>query len=241
MSVKNKIWFNSISSAADDKVLWNLSDVIFTYAFMFTFSLIFIGILLHFSLDINMGIFAALLQIALSCSTLGMIYYIVTIKYKTSFSDAFGIYFDKIKYFSRQGLWAAAAIILSTYVISTIFSATGAVSKENPYISMTEDKLRAVVFLAVFIAPFIEEIFFRGFMQSALIKTFGAMPGILLTALIFGVSHTQYFDYNSALFAVTAIGLILGITKYYTGSVIPGMFAHLFNNLIASLSILSLK
>ena len=106
---------------------------------------------------------------------------------------------------------------------------------------MTEDKLRAVVFLAVFIAPFIEEIFFRGFMQSALIKTFGAMPGILLTALIFGVSHTQYFDYNSALFAVTAIGLILGITKYYTGSVIPGMFAHLFNNLIASLSILSLK
>ena len=80
MSVKNKIWFNSISSAADDKVLWNLSDVIFTYAFMFTFSLIFIGILLHFSLDINMGIFAALLQIALSCSTLGMIYYIVTIK-----------------------------------------------------------------------------------------------------------------------------------------------------------------
>ncbi|MCK5176638.1 MAG: CPBP family intramembrane metalloprotease, partial [Candidatus Aenigmarchaeota archaeon] len=49
----------------------------------------------------------------------------------------------------------------------------------------------------------------------------------------FGLSHTQYIDYGAAIFSVTGIGLILGITKYKTGSVMPGIFAHFFNNLLA--------
>ncbi|OGI03145.1 MAG: hypothetical protein A2Y25_08290 [Candidatus Melainabacteria bacterium GWF2_37_15] len=84
-----------------------------------------------------------------------------------------------------------------------------------------------------------EEIFFRGFMQPAISKLAGPFFGILITALIFGISHTQYLDYSTAIFSVTAIGLILGITKYKTGSVMPGIFAHFFNNLLAVVFIMS--
>jgi len=240
MSGKNKLGLNILNSRLDEHVPWKISDVIFAYVLVFVVSLIFIGIFLYASLDVNIGLFTALLQIAVSLATLGIVYSVVTIKYQIPFKDAFGIYFHKTPYFFRQGVLAAIAIVLSTTLISFIFSHFGEVAKQGPYSAMPEDKIRAIIFLAIFIAPIIEEIFFRGFMQPALVKTLGAFPGIVITALIFGVSHSQYLDYNAALVAVTTIGLILGITKYYTGSVIPGIFAHLFNNLLAAISLLSI-
>jgi len=240
MSGKNKLGLNILNSRLDEHVPWKISDVIFAYVLVFVVSLIFIGIFLYASLDMNIGLFTALLQIAVSLATLGIVYSVVTIKYQIPFKEAFGIYFHKTPYFFKQGVLAAIAIVLCTTLISFIFSHLGEVSKQNPYTLMPEDKIRAIIFLAIFIAPIIEEIFFRGFMQPALVKTLGAFPGIVITALIFGVSHSQYLDYNAALVAVTTIGLILGITKYYTGSVMPGIFAHLFNNLLAAISLLSI-
>jgi len=240
MSGKNKLGLNILKSRLDEHVPWKISDVIFAYVLVFVVSLIFVGIFLYASLDMNIGLFTALLQIAVSLATLGIVYAVVTIKYQIPFKEAFGIYFHKTPYFFKQGILAAIAIILCTTLISFTFSHFGEVSKQNPYTLMPEDKIKAIIFLAIFIAPIIEEIFFRGFMQPALVKTLGAFPGILITALIFGVSHSQYLDYNAALVAVTTIGLILGITKYYTGSVMPGIFAHLFNNLLAAISLLSI-
>lgn len=241
MGLKNTFGINALGSRLDEHAPWKISDVIYTYFLIFVLTLIFIGILLYASLDINMGFFTALLQLAISFATLGVVYSVVTIKYQVPFKEAFGIYFHKTPYFFKQGVLAASAIFLSTTIISFLFSEFNGAVKQNPYTFMPEDKIRAIIFLAIFIAPIIEEIFFRGFMQPALVKTIGAFPGIVITALIFGISHTQYIGYNAALVAVTTIGLILGVTKYYTNSVIPGMFAHLINNLLAAISLLSIN
>lgn len=240
MREKSKLGLNILNSKLDENVPWKISDVIYTYVLIFVISLIFIGLFLYTSLDINIGLFTALLQLAISFTTLGIIYSIVTIKYQVPFKSAFGIYFHKTPSFFRQGIIAALAIMVCTTLISVIFSHFSGAVKQSPYTFMPEDKIKAIVFLAIFIAPIIEEIFFRGFMQPALIKDLGAFPGIIITALIFGISHTQYLEYNAALVAVTTIGLILGITKYYTGSIMPGIFAHLFNNLLAAISLLSM-
>jgi len=239
MSGKNKLGLNILNSRLDEHVPWKISDVIYAYVLIFVVSLIFVGIFLYVSLDINIGFFTALLQIAISFATLGIVYSIVTIKYQVPFKEAFGIYFHKTPYFFKQGIIAAMAIFFITTLLSLLFSKYGGAVKQNPYSFMSEDKIRAIIFLAIFIAPVIEEIFFRGFMQPALVKTLGAFPGIVITALIFGVSHSQYLDYSVALVAVTTIGLVLGITKYYTGSIVPGIFAHLFNNMLAAISLLS--
>jgi len=240
MNGKNKFGLDTLHSKLDEHLPWNIPDVIYVYALIFVVSLIFIGILLHASLDINIGLFTALLQLGISLVTLGLVYTFVTVKYRIPFKDALGIHFQKIPYFFKQGIVSAGAILLSTTVTSFIFSEFSTAGRSSPYMSMPEDKIKAIIFLAIFIAPIIEEIFFRGFMQPALIKALGVFPGIVITALIFGVSHTQYIGYNPALVAVTIIGLILGITKYYTNSVIPGIFAHLFNNMIAAISLLSI-
>lgn len=241
MNGKNKFSLNTMSSRLDENAPWKISDVIFTYVLIFIITLIFVGILLYFSLDINIGFFTAILQLSISFVTLGIVYYIVTVKYQVPFKEAFGIYFHKTPSFFSQGIMSIAAIIITTTIISLVFSQFSQIEKPSPYTSMTEDRIRAIIFLAIFIAPIIEEIFFRGFMQPALIKTVGVIPGIFITALIFGISHTQYLDYNIALISVTTIGIILGITKYYTGSVMPGIFAHLLNNIIAAITLFSIN
>jgi len=238
MNGKNKFSYNALNPRLDETVPWKISDVIFTYVLIFVLSLIIIGFLLFLNLDINIGLFTALFQIAVSLITFGSVYYIVTLKYQIPFKEAFGIYFHKTPYFFQKGIIAMAGIILFTALINIFFSYFNTnIEKANPYTAMPSDKIKAIIFLAIFIAPIIEEIFFRGFMQPALVKALGALPGIFITALIFGISHTQYLNYDIAMVSITVIGLILGVTKYYTGSVMPGIFAHLFNNIIAAMTL----
>jgi len=237
---KDKKNFYIFQRGIEASMPWKFSDVFFIYVLIIALSIIFIGILLYSSVDINMGLFISLFQLAISFATVGLVYAVVSIKYQMPFKEALGLDFSKTPYYIRQGLFAAVIILLSTTFISYMFSNFGVGGKQNPYVELSEDRLRAVIFLAVFIAPIMEEIFFRGFMQPALVKNLGAGPGILITAIIFGISHTQYQDYYAALTAVITIGLILGITKHTTNSIMPGIFAHLVNNILAVISILAM-
>ena len=50
----------------------------------------------------------------------------------------------------------------------------------------------SVLFIAVIgttLAPICEEIVFRGFLQPLLVRSLGAVPGILLAAAAFGLMH----------------------------------------------------
>ncbi|EKE02321.1 MAG: abortive infection protein [uncultured bacterium] len=217
---------------------WKISDVLFTYVFIFALSIFAVGILLISNIDTETSLFPALLQLVISVATISVIYLIVTKKYEIPFLDAFGISLKGIPHAFILGLIVAIILILSTSMISYAFSAFTDVQRQNPYTNVPEEKLRIISIMAVFLAPIVEEIFFRGFMQPALVKVLGLFGGISITALIFGFSHAQYLGYSTALVAVTVIGLILGITRHHTGSVMPGIFAHLFNNLLAAISLL---
>ena len=237
--MKNLSHEHYIEIKHDVYVPWGIFDVIFSYIFIFILSIIFAGSLLYAGLDVNMVLFSIILQILLSFSALIVIYLIVTKKYDISFARAFGLSFENLRPSLNTGIFVTAIIIITTTFISMVFYFFTGIEPRNPYIEMTEQKLKWLTILAIFLAPIVEEIFFRGFMQPAISKLTGPFLGIIITALIFGASHTQYIDYSAAIFSVTAIGLILGITKYYTGSVMPGIFAHLFNNVLAILYIVT--
>lgn len=222
---------------SEQHVPWKISDVIFTYILIFALSVAAIGILLITGIDANESLFPAILQILLSFITLSVIYTIVTKKYNIPFLEAFGISSKKMPAFFIQGITVSFILVISTSLVSYFFTEIIGIHRENPYVNIPEEKLRMISIMAVFIAPVIEEIFFRGFMQPALVKSFGVFGGIFLTALIFGLSHAQYLDYSTALVAVIVIGLVLGTTRHYTNSVVPGIIAHLLNNLFAALSL----
>lgn len=85
--------------------------------------------------------------------------------------------------------------------------------------------------LALFVgvgAPIMEELFFRGFLQPAAIKRFGAPAGLVLTAVIFGAVHLQLLQFP----ALAVFGLILGLLAHHYRRLGPAIVAHMvFNGL----------
>jgi membrane protease YdiL (CAAX protease family) len=77
-----------------------------------------------------------------------------------------------------------------------------------------------------------EEIFFRGYVQTRLVARWGRWPGIVVSALAFGVIH---LDPMQGLFAFVS-GLYLGWMAETFGGVRPGVVAHAANNAIFVLS-----
>lgn len=86
-------------------------------------------------------------------------------------------------------------------------------------------------FFASVIEPINEEIFFRGFLSKRI--------GILPSSILFGLAH---YSYNSTFGIEIIAAFIFGTMAAYifkkTGSLYPGIIAHIGVNTLASLSIL---
>jgi uncharacterized protein len=80
---------------------------------------------------------------------------------------------------------------------------------------------------AIFVAPFFEELLFRGFLQPLLSRTFGVVAGVLITAALFGGLHLfQYaLAWQYALIIFLA-GATFGWARARTGSIVPGTVMH---------------
>ena len=92
----------------------------------------------------------------------------------------------------------------------------------------------ATPFAAVFIAPFCEEVFFRGFVFPGLRRGMPVGWAIVLSSLLFAVAHA-----DSGSFAVLLIiGLALAFLRWRTGSIWPGMILHMLNNGLGAVSII---
>ncbi|KAA1258411.1 ABC-2 family transporter protein [Rubripirellula obstinata] len=90
-----------------------------------------------------------------------------------------------------------------------------------------------VLLLTLAVTPaVIEELCFRGFLFSAVLRVMSPLRTILLTSFLFGLFHV--LTGNALLierFVPTfLLGLILGVIAYRTGSVIPGMAMHFVHN-----------
>lgn len=87
---------------------------------------------------------------------------------------------------------------------------------------------------AVVVAPICEEVFFRGYLFGGLLRGMNAWVATLASALLFTLVHG---DIGSAV-PLLAIGLVLPILRWRTGSLWPGVALHTLNNLIAALTVL---
>jgi uncharacterized protein len=79
------------------------------------------------------------------------------------------------------------------------------------------------------VAPFTEEIFFRGFVFGALQTRYGAFAGIMVSALIFAVAHLQPLAFP----ALFALGALLAWLYHLTGSLWPSIMLHATINTVA--------
>ena len=83
-------------------------------------------------------------------------------------------------------------------------------------------------------APVFEELFFRGFLLEGFRRSFmGTMGAVVLTSLLWAVIHTQYDLYYMT--TIFVMGVVLGIVRVQTGSVVLTIGLHAFNNGLAML------
>lgn len=79
-----------------------------------------------------------------------------------------------------------------------------------------------------------EELWFRGYFGQGLVGRYGAVVGVLLTSLLFGIVHLE----PSRIVGAAAIGIVLHLTYLATRSLFVPMLLHAVNN---SLSMLALR
>jgi membrane protease YdiL (CAAX protease family) len=90
----------------------------------------------------------------------------------------------------------------------------------------------AVAVLVCLIAPMAEELFFRGFMFGALRRPLGWIGAAVITGLVFGGIHAGGTDVVF-LAPLAVLGFLLCWLYRQTGSLLPGMGVHAFNNALA--------
>lgn len=92
-----------------------------------------------------------------------------------------------------------------------------------------------LVLIAGIGAPIIEEIFYRGLFQRALLKR-GASPAVAIgvNATVFGVSHFQLLQ----LPALVLFGVVAGVLAHRSGRLGPAITAHIAFNMVTVVSLL---
>lgn len=96
----------------------------------------------------------------------------------------------------------------------------------------------ATAFVAVFTAPLVEEIVYRGVLYSAIERALGMAVAVGAVSLLFaGVHVFQYIDNVSVITVITLLSFSLTAVRAYTGKVLPSFIIHLVFNGIQSIVI----
>jgi membrane protease YdiL (CAAX protease family) len=94
------------------------------------------------------------------------------------------------------------------------------------------DLFGAVIVIGV-LAGTVEEIFFRGYMQTRLRQRWSAPVAIAATSVCFSVLHIDPSGIHVVL--AFALSLYLGFVAELTGSVLPAIVCHVVNNIVYTL------
>jgi membrane protease YdiL (CAAX protease family) len=132
-----------------------------------------------------------------------------------------------------RALRLGAAVIVGILVwesLASLLPLPESPGKEQGITNVSWEPAHAGAFAANFvlfavIAPFVEELTFRGVGQS-LLRFLGRVPSIFLVGIAFGLAHGLV----EALIVLVPFGIGLAWLRERTNSVVPGMLVHaLFN------------
>jgi uncharacterized protein len=125
------------------------------------------------------------------------------------------------------GFWVATAIVLSVLGDPEDQQLVQDIEEETAFVV-----LAGFALLSCFIAPIAEEFFFRGFMFRAIAERVHPIWAALITGSVFGVIHLAGSPVTSVV-VLSIFGVALCLVLWRTGSLIPCIMLHAFNNSIA--------
>ena len=94
--------------------------------------------------------------------------------------------------------------------------------------------------MAVLVAPLVEETVFRGYLYPLFAKSFGIVPGVLLTGVLFGLMHGSQLGWTWGIVGLLIlVGIIFTFARAHTGTVVASFLLHLgYNSMIALATII---
>lgn len=161
--------------------------------------------------------------------------YFTTIQYKESLS-ALGLslknYLKNIFYGVVGYISLIPVLIVILAITAVIINITKYVPERQPVVELflREKNLAFLTYSSLFAAivgPFIEELFFRGFMYGVFKKHMGALWSAVITAAIFAALHTHIVGF----FPILALGILLAYLYEKTGTLVSSITVHMIHNL----------
>ena len=146
----------------------------------------------------------------------GVLVALFRMQYDRPFWRSLGWVTPRLPLFSivTSGVGFAMAVMLLSALIRTP-------QIESPLTKLLKDPT-SLVLVAIFgsvVAPVCEELLFRGFLQPLLVRSLGAVAGIVATALPFGLLH--FYEYGKSwrhVLLISISGAAFGWMRHATGS-----------------------
>lgn len=142
------------------------------------------------------------------------------------------------------GTGAALAALIIDVVVGNAFLHTRFRGTNTQLITGQRHNSTGFVIVTLIVAigaPFFEELFFRGFLRSALRSRLGPTGAIWGQAALFGLAHFQVgtgWGNVSIIIGIAGVGVVLGYTAERSGRLGAGMIGHgLFNLVVALLTV----
>ena len=137
-------------------------------------------------------------------------------------------------------LWNVVAGLASALAVGFVGHWIATPPTSGPIMEMMKGPEASLVVVTLFgtvVAPMCEELAFRGFLQPLLVRSFGAVAGILMAAAPFGMLH--YWEYGDSWRSAVQIGLAgatFGWMRQATGSTRAAAIMHASFNALSFVS-----
>jgi membrane protease YdiL (CAAX protease family) len=162
---------------------------------------------------------------------LGVVWFFAIYWRRSSFKDLGFRYYSIIK-----TVWYTFLSLLLIFFVSfvyvlalrAIFGIEAPSSKIDELVRSGNVSGNILIVVTAVVAPFCEEIYFRGFLYSAFKKNFGVTIGIFLSSFLFAAAHLEPYSF----IPIMVIGWILAYIFEKTKSIFTVIFLHSAYNLI---------
>ncbi len=139
--------------------------------------------------------------------------------------------------FNRNNLALGCGLLAAVYFLviinNLIMVALGIVTQADILSEILGelDSPLLFVFVTVIVAPFTEELFFRGFLFKGLREKYGWINALMFSSIIFALFHGQI----ATLIPTFLLGALFAYMYQRTESVYPGMLLHFTINAVGAL------
>ncbi|MBI2940202.1 MAG: CPBP family intramembrane metalloprotease [Chloroflexi bacterium] len=131
------------------------------------------------------------------------------------------------------GLVAGLAVLVAAGLVEQVLQRLGVRQNQSELFAAVRDasprQFVALLLAAAVLTPFAEEVFFRGYVFTALLRERGPWQAYIGSAALFSAVHFNL----AALAPIFVIGLVMAFVYHRTRTLVPVIVAHGVNNLVA--------